>query len=79
MPAHSDDTKKFPELTYSQQASSISAMLINIEAAINHHARHSPHGSVKAGTKCVSQVERLLTRLRATFPTTAPTGTQTPN
>ena len=74
MAAHSGDTKDFPELTYAQQASSITAMLNNIEAAIEHHARHSPHGSAEAGAKCVAQVERLLARLRSTFPTAVPAG-----
>ena len=72
MPAHSGDTKEFGELSYAQQASSITAMLNNIEAAIEHHARHSPHGSGAAGAKCVAQVERLLARLRSSFPAVAP-------
>ena len=68
MAAHSGDTKGFGELTYAQQASSITAMLNNIEAAIEHHALRSPRGAAETGAKCVDQVERLLARLKATFP-----------
>jgi protein-arginine kinase activator protein McsA len=64
MAAHQDDTKEFGELTFAEQARSVSAMLNNIQAAIKHHVRHSPHRQETAD-KCVAQVERLLERLRS--------------
>lgn len=64
MPAHSGDTQEFGDLSFAQQASSVTAMLNNIQAAIEHHVRHSPHRQETAD-KCVAQVERLLERLRS--------------
>ncbi len=72
MPAHSDETKEFGELSYAQQASSITAMLNNVEAAIGHHVRHSPRNPAETGAKCIAQVERLLARLRASLPAAVP-------
>jgi hypothetical protein len=68
VPAHSGDRKEFGELPYARRASSITAMLYNIEAAIEHHAPHSPHRPAETGAKCIVQVERLLERLRAGLP-----------
>lgn len=68
MAAHSGDANDFVALTYDQQASSITAMLNSIEAAIEYHARHSPHGVAGTAAESIAQVERLLARLRASFP-----------
>lgn len=63
MAAHQNDTKEFGELTFAEQAWSVTAMLNNIQAAIEHHVRHSPQRR-ETTNKCIAQVERLLERLR---------------
>ena len=52
MPAHQKDTKGFGELTYAEQAHSITAMLNNIQAAIEHHVQHSPQRK-ETTDKCI--------------------------
>ncbi|MBY0514901.1 MAG: hypothetical protein K2P78_13420 [Gemmataceae bacterium] len=64
MPAHSGDTQEFGDLSFAQQAASVTAMLNNIQAAIEHHVRHSPRPRETAD-KCIAQVDRLLERLRS--------------
>jgi len=66
MPAHKNDTKEFSELTFAEQASSVNAMLMNVQAAIEHHVKHSQQKSETA-EKCIGQVERMLDRIRLPF------------
>ncbi len=67
LPAHQDNTKRFSELTDAEQAKSISAQILNLEAAIEHRISHTlDRQSVVDG--CTNQVERLLNRLKAKYP-----------
>jgi hypothetical protein len=61
-PAHKGNTKIFSELTFDEQTKSITAMINNLNNAIQHHAQHAsdPGGTRK---KCMLQVNRLLGRL----------------
>ena len=68
MAAHSNNTTEFVSLTFAQQASSINAMLNNIQVAIEHHVKNSPQQQ-ETSNKCLSQVERLLNRLRVKLST----------
>ena len=61
-PAHKDNTKDFGQLSSAEQARSITAMINNLNNAIQHHASHSAD-PVAAKRKCVKQVHRLLGRL----------------
>ena len=36
---HKNDTAEFGELTFAEQAKSISATIMNLEAAIDHHIK----------------------------------------
>lgn len=58
---HKNDTKQFSELTNAEQAKSISAQIMNLQAAINHHVSNSEN-KIEASKKCISQVARLLQR-----------------
>ena len=65
---HQGGTKSFESLTFKEQALSINAQCSVLEKAIRAHARRAAeeHRDVKATLeKCVMQVERLTTRLRA--------------
>ena len=75
---HKADTKEFGELTFAEQAKSITAEINNLQAAIHHHIAHSPRRAASI-TKCLAQVDRLLQRLRAKYtpppaPPTPPVG-----
>lgn len=67
MSTHKNNTKDFDELSYAEQARSITAQINNLENAIQHHHTHAPTYSkdqAEVKTKCVGQVERLLDRVR---------------
>lgn len=66
MPAHKGDTKRFDELSFAEQAKTITAEINNLQAAISHHIAHSRSAATK--TKCLAQVARLLARLREKYP-----------
>ncbi len=59
---HKGDTKEFRELTFAEQAKSITASINNLQAAIVHHVHHSPRREATKA-KCLGQVRRLLDRL----------------
>ena len=66
MPAHSNNTLKFEELNYSQQASSINAQINNLENAILAHRRRANlenRNVTGLETQMVAQVQRLLERI----------------
>jgi hypothetical protein len=63
---HKGDTKEFHELTFAEQAKSISAKIINLEAAIEHHIDHSSRMPATI-TKCLAQVDRLRQRLQTKY------------
>lgn len=67
MPAHKGDTKKFDELSFAEQAKTITAEINNLQAAISHHIAHSPRQPATKA-KCLAQVARLLARLHAKYP-----------
>ncbi len=60
---HKGDTKSFDELTFAEQAKSITAMINNLEAATKHHIDHSLKRTATRD-KCILQVERLLQRMQ---------------
>ena len=63
---HKGDTKEFGELDFAEQAKSLSAQIMNLQAAIDHHIKHSNRADT--ANKCKGQVERLLDRLKAKYP-----------
>ena len=63
---HQGDTKEFRELSFAEQAKSITATIKNLQAAIEHHVEHSPCRS-ETIEKCLAQIERLGQRLRGTY------------
>jgi len=63
---HQGDTKEFRELSFAEQAKSITATINNLQAAIEHHVEHSPR-RLETIEKCLAQIERLGQRLRGTF------------
>jgi hypothetical protein len=62
IPRHKGDTKTFEGLDFSEQAKSISAQLVNLGRAIQHHAGH-PDANSDTGAKCMGQVRRFEERL----------------
>ena len=63
---HKQDTRTFAELTYDEQAKSITATVNNLQRAIIHHIEHAPSSKRReVRDKCVSQVHRFLGRLIA--------------
>jgi len=60
---HKGNTKEFRELTFAEQANSITAMINNLQTAIEHHAEHSPC-RMETIENCLAQVDRLSLRLR---------------
>ncbi len=65
-PRHKNDTLTFEELSYAEQAKSISAQLVVLQRAIRVHARRAAEedrNPEQTMLKCVGQVSRLLTRL----------------
>lgn len=63
---HQGDTKEFRDLTFAEQAKSITATINNLQAAITHHIEHSPHAA-ETIEKCLAQVDRLRQRLRKAY------------
>jgi hypothetical protein len=66
MPAHSNDTRNFDELSPRQQAAAISAMAINLGNAMAHrigNASASSRRTVKA--HAVEQLQNLARRIDA--------------
>jgi hypothetical protein len=63
---HQGDTKEFRELSFAEQAESITATINNLQAAIEHHVEHSPR-RLETIEKCLAQIERLGQRLRGAY------------
>lgn len=63
---HKKDTKNFGELTFAEQAKSISADIINLQKAIEHHVNH-PDAREDTLKKCLEQIERLHKRLKEKY------------
>src|SRR5262245_37075092 len=63
---HKGSTKEFPELTFAEQAKSITATINNLRAAIEHHVEHSPH-RLETIERCLAQIDRLRRRLRDSY------------
>jgi hypothetical protein len=61
---HKNDSRTFAELTFSEQAKSISATVLQLQRAIDAHTRN-PKASSATRLKCINQVSRLLQRLSA--------------
>ena len=59
---HKGDTKTFAELTFEEQAKSITAMLNNVKNAIQHHIDHAPDRQ-KTRQKCIDQAIRFSARV----------------
>jgi len=61
---HKGDQKTFTELSYNEQAKSITAMLNNIGRAIERHIKSAGVADVpRTRLKCINQVSRLITRI----------------
>lgn len=63
---HKGDTNAFRELTFAEQARSITATINNLQAAIEQHVEHSPDRTETIET-CLAQVDRLGRRLRDSY------------
>ncbi len=66
MNAHRDHKEDFRNLTYAEQAKSISAQIANLSKSIRAHIRQAKLEGRNMDTvrqKCVGQVQRLLDRL----------------
>jgi hypothetical protein len=63
---HKGNTKEFRELSFAEQARSITATINNLQAAIEHHVEHSPRRP-ETIDKCLAQVDRLRQRLIRTY------------
>ena len=63
---HKGDTKEFRELTFAEQAKSITTTINNLQAAIEHHVEHSPRRQ-ETIEKCLAQVDRLRQRMQAAY------------
>lgn len=72
-PSHKDRTMHFRKLTYAQQAKSINATTINLEAAVKAHMRKAreeldPKGEKRdpkaTRDKCINQIEGMAARLK---------------
>ena len=55
------DTKEFRALSFAEQAKSITATIDNLQAAIEHHVKHSPR-RLETIDECLAQVDRLRQR-----------------
>ena len=56
-------TKKFREMTFTEQANSITATIRKLQAMIEHHVSHSPHRS-ETIEESLGQIDRLAERVR---------------
>jgi hypothetical protein len=61
---HKHDTRTFAELTFAEQAKSISATVLQLQRAIEAHSLNAKANSATR-LKCINQVSRLLQRLSA--------------
>ncbi len=64
---HKGDTKAFDELSYSEQAKAINALVLNLQRSITAHLRKADEEGrdrLTARAKCLSVVERMLRRIR---------------
>ena len=63
--AHQNKTKTFEELSFAEQAKSISALVQYLEKAINANVKRSiVENRVSPATARIGQVERLIQRLK---------------
>ena len=62
---HKGDARVFRELSFAEQAKSITATINSLQAAIEHHVEHSPC-RLQTVEKCLAQIARLGQRLRGT-------------
>lgn len=60
------DTKEFRELTFAEQARSITATINKLQAAIEHHVEHSPR-RIETIEEFLAQIDRLGRRLRDSY------------
>ena len=60
---HKQDTKTFDELTFDEQAKSITATINQLQRAIRSHVKKVPSKSKTTQKKCLKQLNRLLGRL----------------
>src|SRR3954447_26009778 len=63
---HKGNNKEFRELSFAEQAKSITATINNLQAAIKHHVEHSPRRPETIET-CLAQVDRFRQRLLNTY------------
>ena len=68
MKAYKDGAADFSDLDFAEQAKSISAKILALEAAIEHHVEaiskaKTPKTKKEVATTCRDQVDRLLARL----------------
>ncbi len=63
---HQGDTKEFRELSFAEQAKSITATINNLQGAIEHYVEHSPR-PLEMIEKYLAQIERLGQRLRGIY------------
>jgi len=61
-PAHKNHTKDFGNLTFAEQAKSITASINNLQNSITHHIEHSQNPD-KTRKKCLQQMNRCFGRL----------------
>ena len=73
IPSHKERTEHFRKLTYAEQAKSINAETINLEAAVRAHICKAREESGLKGKrrdpiatrdKCIKQIERMAARLK---------------
>jgi len=65
MKEHKKHTKTFEELSYAEQAKSISAQIRSLEKAINANIRKAKNeNKILPNEKRIEQVERLVQRLK---------------
>ena len=59
---HKNNTKKFSELNFEEQAKSINALINNLQRSISFHIQNSKNPN-ETKTKCLKQLNRLNGRL----------------
>jgi hypothetical protein len=64
---HKRDSARIDELTFAEQAKSITAEINNLQAAIHRHIANSPNPQVTT-QKCLAQVDRFQQRLQTRYP-----------
>lgn len=63
---HKGDTREFRELSFAEQAKSITATIDDLQAAIEHHIDPSPR-RVETIETCLAQIDRLRHRLGGAY------------